>query len=756
MTPGQRRALLELQRIQSLSSGVFTIVREREVGSWLYIDVSLRIGVVERRQGGLDFREREEFEVLIPPDFPFEYPYLRVRHRRFAGFPHVTWSTNLCLYQSKVEWNPSDGLFGFFSRLDLWIKSAARNDMDPIQGPLEPPHGVVDNDHKPFVVRCDAPVASGTRWIGIAELDVHDTRIEIKEWNDLSRPITAGRQPALAVFLAEPLPMEFPRLGRDFLVELDRGGIPRESIVRYLAAAAAIADSDAAVYLILGLPMRRGADGSPRTHIAVWAIEPDRVSSLKSSIEKAADSTELKNLRKEMADLLLSIFELSTIGWCQVLEDRPEIVVRRDAGTPVSWCSGKRIAVLGCGALGSWIAEIAARANASAIHLVDDARVKPGVLARQNYELDDIGSAKATRLAVRISSITGCAVEAHVGDAHLFLMEREATLESYDVIFDCTASTAVQMKLERDWRKLAGRTPLIISLIIDATATSLLGVCVGAAGTGGPWDAYMRLKQRVCMVGNHPRIEKSFYGASANAQLFQPEPGCSDPTFLGSSADILRNVSSAMNAMFAILPEKSCSVGRVFEWDQSGARTETISLTDVDEVIVGEYRVRIGQNVLREAQAWAQQSRRRRSRQDETGGLLWGFWDDAVNIIWVSDASGPPPDSVHNPTQFICGTVGTRDEHDRRIARTYGSLGFVGMWHTHPGMVPHQSPTDMIGMAGLVSRFGQNRKRSAMFIFGDRPAPTLGVYVYESVTATTENDFLSVGSNQIPLSEARR
>jgi hypothetical protein len=37
----------------------------------------------------------------------------------------------------------------------------------------------------------------------------------------------------------------------------------------------------------------------------------------------------------------------------RVLEDRPEITGRRDEGLPSNWLAGKRVLVLGCGALGA-------------------------------------------------------------------------------------------------------------------------------------------------------------------------------------------------------------------------------------------------------------------------------------------------------------------------------------------------------------------------------------------------------------------
>lgn len=60
------------------------------------------------------------------------------------------------------------------------------------------------------------------------------------------------------------------------------------------------------------------------------------------------------------------------------------------------------------------------------------------------------------------------------------------------------------------------------------------------------------------------------------------------------------------------------------------------------------------------------------------------LWDDATEIIWVFDASGPPPDSIHALDRFTCGMQGTADEHIVRRELTSGLSDFIGMRHTHP------------------------------------------------------------------------
>ncbi len=759
MTSGQQRALRELERLRATDPNIFELVYKPYLkDGWLIAKVALNLGVMEMREDGLDLKEREEFILYVPPGFPFDRPHLRVAHTRFAMFPHVTWVKTICLYQSSVEWNPSDGLYGFFDRLKVWLGKAAINDMDPVEGPLEPPHHDTDFTQNPIVIRADAPCAAGEEWTGLAILEKHQNRTELVAWNDLSGEWPKQGQPAFSVILSKAMPMEFPTNGADLFQELEAAGMDRKRIVTNLGVAALLTPEGEPIHLVLGLPMRRAIDGSQRLHIAVWTTDAERARALRSVLPENTDPEEILSLRKDLREALMVIFELSNIKWCQVLEDRNEIVVRRDNGTPVAWFAGKKILILGCGALGSWVAEVIARAKPSIVHLVDNAKVKPGVLARQNFELDDIGSNKTDALARRLKAIThGCTIVPYGREAYAFVTEKKETLHDYDVVLDCTASTIFQMKLERDWGEFSGHTPSFISLIIDAQASHCLCVISPKDSSGGIWDAYLSLKIRLCIEGGHPALTTAFYSERAVEKMFQPEPGCSEPTFIGSTADVMALASGALNIAAGSIQAKNSAVGIALSapgvTGHSGP-SNLLELPQFFDTVVGNYRVRIAKNVFTQAKAWVRQNNRVRSLHHETGGLLWGVWDDAVQVIWIFDLSGPPSDSQHNPAHFLCGVEGTIEEHRQRLARTHGSCGFVGHWHTHPNFPSYQSDMDMKNMATLVSSIGQNKKRSVMLIFGRMNSlTTAGVYIYESQSLVGINELISVGTSQIILEE---
>jgi hypothetical protein len=87
--------------------------------------------------------------------------------------------------------------------------------------------------------------------------------------------------------------------------------------------------------------------------------------------------------------------------WVTVMEARPEVTVRLDAESSASWLRGKRVLILGAGALGAPIAEACVWADAVLVKIIDEGQVSPGILSRQPHYDFDIGKPKALALAAR-------------------------------------------------------------------------------------------------------------------------------------------------------------------------------------------------------------------------------------------------------------------------------------------------------------------------------------------------------------------
>jgi hypothetical protein len=139
-TPGQNRAVTELQRIAAAIPGAIVLdgFDERDSHAWVRLGMDCR--GFPHADGGIRLRQREWFDIRVPPAFPFVHPSVRSRHRRWAGTPHVYWGRYLCLYVAPgVEWDPSDGMYGFVDRLIYWLQRASLNQLDPVGAPMHPP-----------------------------------------------------------------------------------------------------------------------------------------------------------------------------------------------------------------------------------------------------------------------------------------------------------------------------------------------------------------------------------------------------------------------------------------------------------------------------------------------------------------------------------------------------------------------------------------------------------------------------------------
>lgn len=135
MTPNQSLALEQLRRIAGFSDAlqIVSVQVPTATTSALRIVLSLFCRDMPRAPKGLPLRDRELVTLWIGKEYPYDYPTVTVSHKRFAGYPHVSWVYCLCLYQTpQTEWSPSAGISGFLGRLELWFRKAAMDELDPV------------------------------------------------------------------------------------------------------------------------------------------------------------------------------------------------------------------------------------------------------------------------------------------------------------------------------------------------------------------------------------------------------------------------------------------------------------------------------------------------------------------------------------------------------------------------------------------------------------------------------------------------
>lgn len=689
-------------------------------------------------------RDRERFRLVITRDYPFQHPWVWVTHDRFSDVPHVQWRRHLCLYVSpSTEWHPSDGMFGLVERLLLWLDRAAAGSLEAAGEPLHPPPAYSAPEAGAMIVRADTPPVPDVSELLLAVLRPRDAdRVEIAGWlplaealaniEDLSVPLgtygSAGDLDlGLAVMLAQPSDFEFPGTVADLRAMLAAHAIDDDMLLAGLSLLALFrgklvtspgrSGEAGSVYVVIGTPMRGHVGGSRHQHVAAWRFDDVGTRSARLLDASLSPYQAVRDLAPEVRALVEDWLGFAKLSWVRVYDARPAVTVRRDADSPLAALAGKHILLLGAGALGSQVAVHLVRAHVGRMQLVDNRKVSPGVLVRQDFVDADIDEFKALALARRLRAIDDSVViEATTTDAHrLFSDDAEAT--SADLIVDATANVALAERIERHRRATPQHPPLVTMLVGSKAARGMALVSpVGYPGAGA--DLLRKAKIITCTDATLRPFADDFFPDPPRAEHFQPEPGCSEATFTGSNAHLAALAGTLLLHAQRHLGGTHASVTLFDLGLDAAAQLKTVPVSPDTVTETADYTVRIAPSVIRECRAEARLMARLREPGVETGGVLLGEIDDASQVIWISMAAGPPPDSHASATAFVCGVEGVDDLVACHDKRTRGAVRFLGLWHTHPYGAATPSHMDQRGMAELLVPVAKAPRRALLMILG--------------------------------------
>ncbi len=359
----------------------------------------------------------------------------------------------------------------------------------------------------------------------------------------------------------------------------------------------------------------------------------------------------------------------------------------------------------------------------------------PGILVRQCFDESDIGRPKAQALGDRLRRVDSQLEAEALASNLLYLLDDPSPFSDVDIIIDCTASQPVRTKAERVLRSEGVRPP-IASLGIGFDASSAIATLSMPGHSGGTLDLLRRLKIAACrdpsVLG---ALRDTFWPSEGDPARFQPEPGCSEPTFVGSDADLASLSARAMNAIANALrshDQPSAAAGWMFsgggELHEFGWSSELV-LDDPSH----EFSIRISPEALREMRGWARRSERTAGRDCETGGLIFGELSEAAGVLWVTEVAGPPPDSDASALHFTCGVEGMEEAAAEKEGRFRKSVRCVGSWHTHPRSRAEPSEVDIGAVYQLLATPGSNRRTCLLLILSGSPDdPTMGAHLFRT------------------------
>ncbi|MDP9443960.1 MAG: ThiF family adenylyltransferase [Actinomycetota bacterium] len=753
---GPQLALEQLSDLERVTDGAVEVLGYEEDRSEILIALDTH-GIPPGP--GIQIRAREQFRLWVDAAYPFSPPTVFADHRRWRATPHVQWGRLLCLYAATaVEWNPADGMRGFLDRLITWLERAAEGTLDPGGQPLHPPVTYTRNDAGAVIVHPDlGPLAP---WHHDAAASTADplvlygwcvrrgSKAEIVQWLTIDEAydrVVDADQPATdesghrcflvpVLLLDAQIGWEYPDSARALAAGLDEAGYRREALLADLTRSSRLnralrtregVDPDLdPTLMLLATPSRSRGEGVRLPHVTAWKVDDlgSDITSLLARVNGLADDA----LTEQIIELANNWLGSAAVNWMRVHEMRPEVTNARDDGTPLAELRGKRVLLLGCGALGAPVAEHCIRAGVDSLVIVDNGVVTPGVLTRQPYAYADINSAKARTLTRRLNKLTRqtSALEV-VSDAIPLILDPGFDATEYDLIIDATAHVGVRAALERTRWPQRDSWPAVLTMIIGHRATRGLVTVSRPGATGAGQDILRRvaLRARDRDAARWRDVADDFFPDPPRTEMFFPEPGCSAPTFVGSSAEVAALAATMLTHALNHLhtsggrPMSATAVRLAtdatttqFCWDNDLVTTETSGSTEI----------RISREALAEMRTEVRRGARVRGPSVETGGMALGAFDDATNVVYVDVATGPSPDSLLSPTYFHHGVEGNQAWIDHHRDRSHGDTGFVGIWHTHPRGRAKPSATDEAGMATLTN-YADVGNRAMMLILAGQP-----------------------------------
>ncbi|TLP71126.1 thiamine biosynthesis protein ThiF [Nesterenkonia sphaerica] len=460
----------------------------------------------------------ELVEVTVPRSAQ-RPPTVHVTHPRFVGYPHVLNGLLLCIYlDPSREWSPDDGAVGFLNRLWGWFEAAAGGKFDPHTALFHAVGGTDHTDPSTPTVVVRHEIERGRRRVFFSRRSDHRFDMQLDDHPDrLSVPVVTADAPLplgpgttifeLSMTLDDP--------------DMKRGGQPalgmrptHESLYLVLVAAAKRNSAASPQPFVLRVPHPAG--GTP--HVLVGSVSADIADALRGG--------------QEVSD--------PKIAWWRVSDERASVTTRRDSTRPTVAFAEREILLIGCGGLGSWIAEFIARAGARRIVLSDSATITGGLLVRQNYTEADLGSQKEAGLAKRLRAINDSV------DVEVLSDSEGGDFADFDLIIDATVSLALSQSLSS-----ASLTVMTVQVAVDPRTASTGMVLIKPDSCP---ETLAELDHRAGkIVGQDPRLEDyhSLWSPGTHDMLV-PTRGCSVPTFHGSAADL----ASAAGVMVSLVGQQ--------------------------------------------------------------------------------------------------------------------------------------------------------------------------------------------------------
>lgn len=394
----------------------------------------------------------------------------------------------------------------------------------------------------------------------------------------------------------------------------------------------------------------------------------------------------------------------------------------------MEWFRGRRVALWGCGTVGRAVADHLDGAGVAKLTVRSYGLGRTGVAERK----DSPGATADPTMAPQRRPMMEApnAKVAWIDEDLLETLNRDDWDADVDVVIDATASPNVRARLEKVLKGRSRNVP-IASVMIDDDAQLALAVVSPPQYGSGPMDVLRRLGLAAAERESLGPWARAFWGRHADAHF--REHGCSNPTFVASHTDVASLAVRAVNVIAEALSRSGQEAVGAFVTQSFGMREHCIQFKPDIRWLRDGVEFRLANNAWRDMLGWIRREARRRSAENEVGGLLFGEFDEEIGVAWMSNVSGPPNDSSFSPDLFVCGTEGIGDLCEGYATRTDGVVRYIGTWHFHPNGLAAPSPTDYAGIGSVFPTIPYDGLYQIMAIVGNSGVPEqeIGAYVFE-------------------------
>lgn len=330
-----------------------------------------------------------------------------------------------------------------------------------------------------------------------------------------------------------------------------------------------------------------------------------------------------------------------------------------------------KVLIVGCGALGSSLAEILVRGGCKYIALDDFDTVASGNMCRSKYDLLNLNTRKIESLKSNLIKISPYVNIFNIPYKLNFYSDINEWLnQSIDFVFDCSTDTEVTYSLDK-----SGFKGKIFSLSITNNAKEL--VCVSGN------DITRKTNHLYEFLGNE---EPSYFEGT----------GCGYPTFKANFNDINSLLNLAMMNINFQINNSSFSDNFVIKqnFDNGFKNLKIQGYQEFFEKSTLKYLYISNETLSKIKQELLHYY------PNEFGGVFVGYKQGDLIII---DDILIPDDFENGKTIFVRRPGTLNDRLELIFNETKGKITYIGEWHSHPDGPPSPSSTDIDAMREIVN-----------------------------------------------------